>query len=994
MADALVYVVLQQLASTTYQQIEKEVELVLDVKKEVAKITSNLKAIQAVLDDAEKRQVKEAVVRDWLDKLTDVSYEMDDVLDEWNTKILMQQVDNQEKGGDITLLVTKKKVCLFIPFDCFCFGLVSRVIRCRDIKLKLKDLNKKLTEIAEERKAYKFQHTEGRVEQPERQKSSSFVDISKTFGRENEKDIIVSKLLSESSQEIIRGPLVIPIVGMGGMGKTTLAQLAYNDENVKAHFERRIWVCVSDPFDEIKIAKAIIDGNGTPNSDELEAFFQCMSKSIEGKKFLLVLDDVWTQDHRKWEQLKLPLLKGAMGSRILVTTRKEEVAIMMGAKMSHMIHLKQLSEESCWSLFYHLAFFDKEEDESNVFEAIGKEIVKKCKGLPLAAKALGSLMRFKKTKKEWQDVLHSEIWELKEVEQEVFQPLLLSYYDLASAVKRCLLYCVIFPKDYEFNKDNLIELWMSQDYLSLERNQEKEIVGENCFNNLVMRSWFQDFKKDDDGNTTVKMHDIVHDFVQFLNRKECYIMNFKDANKRIELPSDKVRHLTLILASDNQIACSISLSPPVSFDNCKVLRTLSCFDSRITTLDPDLILQLKGLRTLNLSGNIFSELPKEIGKLIHLRYIDLSGNHRMNELPNTVCNLYNLQTLRLTGCRHLAKLPKAIGKVINLKHLHIKCCNALKYLPKGIGRLRSLQVLDGFSVCAADNSETLQLGDLGILDKLQGSLFIKGLGNVRDASEAEKAQLANKRHILHLELDFSNGDKRRQGERDGEMLSFLEPPQSLEFLSISCYCGGSFSSPNWMISLPNLRTLVLRSWKNCDFLPPLGKLPSLQTLSIDDMPSVRKVGVEFLGIEETSALLKSSSPTVSFPKLKKLSFSGMCSWEEWGGVGGLAEEDSEVRIMPCLSSLDILKADSLRTLPDFLRKTPLRDLTIYKCSIFLERGCQESRGEERLKICHIPNIEINYKSVREDGVWIQQEDETEETDSSESDEDDDGIAQE
>lgn len=214
------------------------------------------------------------------------------------------------------------------------------------------------------------------------------------------------------------------------------------------------------------------------------------------------------------------------------------------------------------------------------------------------------------------------------------------------------------------------------------------------------------------------------------------------------------------------------------------------------------------------------------------------------------------------------------------------------------------------------------------------------------------------------------------------MLSFLEPPESLEFLSISCYCGGTFSSPNWMLSLHCLRTLVLRSWKNCEFLPPLGKLPSLEILTIDGMPSVKKVGVDFLGIEETSAKLKLSSPTASFPKLKKLSFSGMCSWDEWEGMGGCAEEDSEVRIMPCISSLDILKADSLQTLPDFLQKTPLRSLTIYKCSIFLE---VEKKAEERSGLRFLTSQTSKLIiSVREDGVWIQQENETEETDSSES----------
>ncbi|XP_034208097.1 putative disease resistance protein RGA3 [Prunus dulcis] len=502
MADALISVLLRQLASIAYQQIENEVRLDFDVEKEVAQITSNLKAIQAVLEDAQKRQVKEAIMRDWLEKLKDVSYEMDGMLDEWNTQFLSQEVEKQGGGGK-DALVAKKKICFSIPFHCFCFNQVSR-------------------------------NTEKGIEH--RPESSSFVDISKTFGRENEKGFIVSKLLSESS---VKGsdPLVIPIVGMGGIGKTTLAQLVYNDESIKAHFETRIWVCVSDPFDVIKIAKAIIDGNGTPNSDGLEAFLQCMSKSIEGKRFLLVLDDVWTQDHREWEQLKLPLQKGSTGSRILVTTRKEEVTIMMGARISNMIHLNELSEACCWSLFCHIAFFDRGEDESDVFEAIGKEIIKKCEGLPLAAKALGSLMRFKKTRKEWEDVLHSKIWELEEIEQEVFQPLLLSYYDLASAIRRCLLYCVIFPKDYVFEKNYLIDLWMSQDYLNLEEDKNKGIVGQNYFNNLVMRCFFQDFNEDDGGNVTVKMHDIVHYFVQLLTKKEAFIIEVKNPNKRIEVPN-------------------------------------------------------------------------------------------------------------------------------------------------------------------------------------------------------------------------------------------------------------------------------------------------------------------------------------------------------------------------------------------------------------------------------------------------------------------------
>nr|XP_028962705.1 putative disease resistance protein RGA3 [Malus domestica] len=944
MAEALISVLLQNLASVTYQYGEEEVKLVLNAEKDVQEFEAKLKAIRAVLADAELRQVKEASVRNWLEGLTEVSYKMDDVLDEWNTEILKQQIEKQEENGGSTSLVTEKKmksVCFSIPSSCFCFGQVHRIILHRDIALKIKSLNENLDEIAKQRETYNFRFTERIIsEQPEREKTSSFVDESIIFGREQQKEVLVSKLLNESSQEET-GLLVIPIVGMGGMGKTTLAQLAFNDENVKACFGIRIWVCVSDLFDEMKIVKAIISGAKavSPNSDELEDFFQCMSESIKGKKFLLVLDDVWTEDQRKWEKLKLPLIQGgAHDSRILVTTRKQEVADMMGAP-TRTIYLERLSEQNCLSIFNRMAFYNRDKD--GVLEAIGEEIAKKCKGLPLAAKTLGSLMRYKKTRKEWQEVLNSKIWELEEVEQQVFQPLLLSYFDLAPTVKRCLLYCVIFPKDHLIDKNYLIELWMSQDYLYSKGNTEKEIIGRRCFDNLVMRSFFQDFEKDDNGNIgRCKMHDIVHDFLQYLTQHECFTMEVKGGNNTINPLGDKIRHLTLMLAPEGPLSC-VSFS---SYD----LRTLATFDSKFNVVNSTLFSQLKHLRTLNLSGHCIEVLPEEIGEMVHLRFIDLSKNP-LKRLPNGVCNLYNLQTLRLVECEELESLPQSMGKLINLKHLYVWGCRNLKYLPKGIGRLTNLRGLDRCPVSGGkDDDEAFKLGDLRNLDQLQGGLSIVIDGDVKVAAgEGEKASpLGNKQQILELSISlFGCG-------RSAETLNFLRPHPNLEYLEIRGH--NESTAPNWIMSLNNLRFLVLSTWE-CEVLPHLGRLPSLEGLALLGMKGVKKVGVEFLGIEkETSS---ASSCITLFPKLKELGFLEMEAWEEWKGVAEWKEEDSHITIMPCLSSLKFENCESLKTLPDFLRKTPLQTLVINH-SGNLARGCQKGRGKEWPKISHIPNIKI------------------------------------
>ncbi|XP_068312316.1 putative disease resistance protein RGA3 [Pyrus communis] len=957
MAEALISVLLEQLASVTYQHVGEEVKLVLNAEKDVKEFEAKLKVIRAVLEDAELRQVRDANVRNWLEQLKDVSHKMDNVLDEWNTEILKQQIEKQEEHGGSTSLVTEKKmmpVCFSIPSSCFCFGQVHRIILHRDIALKIKNLNENLDEIAKQRETYNFRFAERMIsEHPEREKTSSFVDESIIFGREQQKDVVVSKLLNESSQEE-RGLLVIPIVGMGGMGKTTLAQLAYNDENVKACFGMRIWVCVSDPFDEMKIAKAIISGAKaiSPNSDELEDFFQCMSESIQGKKFLLVLDDVWTEDQRKWENLKLPLIQsGTRGSRILVTTRKHEVADMMGAP-THTIYLERLSEQNCLSIFNRMAFYNRDKD--GVLEVIGEEIAKKCKGLPLAAKTLGSLMRYKKTRKEWQEVLNSKIWDLEEVEQQVFQPLLLSYFDLAPAVKRCLLYCVIFPKDHLIYKDYLIELWMSQGYLYSKGNIEKEIIGQRFFDNIAMRSFFQDFVKYSDGNIwRCKMHDIVHDFLQYLTQHECFTMEVKGGNNTIKPLGDKIRHLTLMLAPEGPLSC-------VSFSSCD-LHTLATFDSKFNVLESTLISQLKHLRTLNLSGNCIEVLREEIGELVHLRFIDLSNNP-LKKLPNTVCNLYNLQTLRLNMCRELESLPQSMGKLIKLKHLYVENCFQLKYLPKGIERLTNLRRLDGCPVGGGkDDDEAFKLGDLRNLDQLR-ELGIYVYGEVKVAAgEGEKASpLGNKQQLSNLGIRVVGCG------RSAETLNFLRPHPNLESLNIRGHNGSI--APNWIMSLNNLRFLNLKEWNECEVLPHLGRLPSLERLDLGSMKGVKKVGVEFMGIEKETS---SASSCIIFPKLNALTFTVMEAWEEWKGVEVWKEKDSDITIMPCLSSLVIHNCPQLKTLPDFLRKTPLQRLKIIY-SDYLAQGCRKGRGKEWPKVSHIPKITVfpEYSNSDDEGEGI------------------------
>ncbi|CAD5188250.1 unnamed protein product [Musa acuminata subsp. malaccensis] len=320
---------------------------------------------------------------------------------------------------------------------------------------RIKDARARLDEIADERN--RFNLNEGSVSHGanERETCSAVVE-SEVYGRDNDKEKVINFLLEVDNEKDLS---ILPIVGLGGIGKTTLAQLVYNDERVMAQFDGRFWVYVSENFSIIEIIRSIV--RSPRNYSDLQALKLQLQALLSWKRYLLVLDDVWNENEMIWEDLKVLLRCGKQGSKIITTTRSETVARIMGTVTLH--KMPMLSFEHCWLLFEQRAFRLVREEEKPRFVEIGKQIVEKCGGLPLAAKTIGSLMGSKKKEvDQWLAISESELWRLPEDENGVLPALMLSYNHLPSYLKSCFAYCSIFPKDYEIERKNLIQLWNAE----------------------------------------------------------------------------------------------------------------------------------------------------------------------------------------------------------------------------------------------------------------------------------------------------------------------------------------------------------------------------------------------------------------------------------------------------------------------------------------------------------------------------------------------------
>ncbi|PIN23640.1 Apoptotic ATPase [Handroanthus impetiginosus] len=754
--------------------------------------------------------------------------------------------------------------------------------------------------------------------------TTSLVDESNVYGRDEDKKHVIKLLFGDEARR--ENVSLIPIVGMGGIGKTTLAQLVYNDEDIKQNFHVRAWVCVSEEFDVISITKMIYDEVIGSSDQSKGSTFNMQQVSLQNKlaktKFLIVLDDVWNENYGKWDHLFRPFQFGLPGSRIIVTTRNENVASVVGSpKLAY--HMKLLTDQDCLSLLARHARTSL--DENTEFTEVGLGLVKKCKGLPLAAKMLGGLLRTKESREEWEDVLNSKIWYLPE-QSNILPVLRLSYHHLPSHLKHLFAYCSIFPKDYEFNKSELVLLWMGEGFLERPNERKrKEDLGLEYFNDLLSRSFFQRLSGSE---SNFVMHDLINDLAHFVAGGTCYHLDEKmDTNQEYCMPENTrhgsfLRHryevFTKFKAFYRVQGLRTFLPMPVHQPFIQQPYFLS------NKILAELVPKLHRLRVMSLNGySSIKELPSSICNLIHLRYLNLSGTSIMT-LPESVGDLFHLQTLSLRKCLSTCKLPPALGNLSNLRHLDNSHTGQLKDMPVEIGKLRNLQTLPKIVLSKVGGLGLRELRDLKLL---RGTLSLLELQNVTDIEDVKDASLRCKNELDELQLTWGNDiDASQDRSSEEEVIELLQPHEGLRTLKVEFYGGSKF--PSWIgdPAFHKLSSVRISSCSGCTFLPPLGQLPELKHLQVSGMPKVKCIGNEFYG----------SGVVVPFPNLKTLTFSDMPDLEKWTAFGD--GEDVQI-LFPHLQELAIIKCGKLTDVSP-LNFPVLRELHIVKSSkVLLESFC-------------------------------------------------------
>ncbi|XP_078149088.1 putative disease resistance protein RGA3 [Carex rostrata] len=857
------------------------------IENDLERLMRTLERIKATLYDAEEREIRDRSVKLWLKELKKVAYDAEDVLSEYQYEVTRVQVETRN-AYEATSSHKRKQIEHIVPIP---NGTVDRLNKIRN----------QFDEIAKDREALQLKENDG-VRRPNnkilRPPTGPMVDETNIFGRDADIQKVTDLLLSEKEKSFS----VISIVGRGGLGKTTIAQLVYNDERVFRCFDLNGWVCVSEEFDVRRLIKATIEYFSKTNCglNELSQLQEELAKTVKGKTILLVLDDVWNENHNLWESFRVPFKEARM-VRILVTTRNKKVAEVM--QTTTCFYPCILSEYSSWQLFEHYAFSDTCYTKPKHFLDMGREIMRKCGGLPLAVKSIASLLRHEADEEVWREILESGLWKNKESKEVIFPALQISYAHLPAHLKPCFSFCSMYPKDETLMKNDLIELWIAHGYVESRSNRKIREIGAEYYNELKGRSFLDDAFTN--SKECCKLHDIIHDLARLNSENE---HNSVDINQ----PLDIQERTVLREAYHLYVRGSIGHVNQIPQQTMKRLRTIfmesqecnrdfeygyctnctkainqnlelkeNCQDclGNVTLFNLN---KFEVLRVLVLESDSLTKIPHSISELKHLTYLSIHS-FRLKMLPLSIGLLYNLLVFNVI-CMSLEYLPENIGDLASLQFLTIKSYR-LKMLPKSLCSLTNLlelAIYGDFLDCDPNGFvnfpsvatvrvywQVRTIGWLKDTKDLKGKVSIVSLNNISDLEDVKRANLRNKCKLEVLELRwdhnffhaFDSEDSKLtldlipksledqilgEGEVHLPLIECLQPHPKLKVLRV-----GGYSSPivpGWMtdpFSLQSIQELWLESCGYIESLP-FGNLHTLKYLHITECFSIRTMKTEQL----------------------------------------------------------------------------------------------------------------------------------------------------
>ncbi|KAL5560123.1 hypothetical protein UlMin_036334 [Ulmus minor] len=811
MAESAVTFLVEKLSSL----LEKEANLLGGVRNEVAAAKDELERIKAFLRAADASEDEDEEIKVWVKQVREVAYDAEDILDEF-----LYRFGAHQRPGFYGYLIKMART-------------IKTLKARRRIASELASIKTRVTSISDGHQRYGQMLS--RLEQGSSSSGSAgnntlyelrsdarLLEEAQLVGMEHPKQKLKDYLFDKSSS---LG--VVAVVGMGGLGKTTLVNQVYKDSEVNKHFQHRVWITVSQSFKLEELLKKIIQqlfesirqsqpqGAQSNDSHELK---EIIRDFLRERRFLVVLDDVW--EVQSWEALKYAFPHHNCGSRLLLTTRKTDVASTSTREFrGDSYHLQPLSKEESWNLFCEKTF---QGPCPSHLETISRNILKRCEGLPLGIVAISGVLSSKDINKteEWNVVYRSLGAELEgNVKlQSVKRILSLSFNDLPYNLKSCFLYLSLFPEDSTFYSFDIVSLWIAEGFVQEMKGRTLEEVGKSYFNELLNRSLVQLAEERVVKELNVfKIHDLVRELVLAKAEDQNFAAIVSAKNPRVP---EKIRRLSMCTPLEN-------LQGDYNFSRLRSLVFFPLEDDSASSFSMSAFFNggLRLLKVLNCKNfpNL-ERFPKGITKLYNLRFLSLEGTE-VTSVPPSIGKLRNLVTLNLADT-HVEVLPVEILKLCRLRHVIVfrSLFNDSRFdtyagfkAPPGIETLTSLQTL---TIINASPGGVDLIGSLGMLKQLR-KLWIHELGAEHGAALCSSIQKLSCLHELSMET--------REEDEVLDLHNVSSP--ALQCLQRLYMRGCLEVLPNWVSQLSSLVILELRWSKlEVDPLESLQALPNLATL--------------------------------------------------------------------------------------------------------------------------------------------------------------------